>query len=115
MKKEDPLIRYRSIPEIHKAFGMPKPKHPLVSLTHFDRDKPINPDRLPGYDVLDFYKITFISDSSGRLKYGQDYYDFNDGGMLFLAPNQLVGATDSSGDAECCTRIFCTATRWQKK
>ncbi|TRW27205.1 helix-turn-helix domain-containing protein [Flavobacterium zepuense] len=101
MKKEENLIRYRSIPEIHEAFGMPKPKHPLVSLTHFDKDKPINPDRLPGYDVLDFYKITFISDSSGRLKYGQDYYDFNDGGMLFLAPNQLVGATDSSGDADC--------------
>lgn len=48
----------------------------------------------PIYDVLDFYKITFITKNSGRLKYGQDYYDYDDGSMLFTAPNQLVGTTE---------------------
>lgn len=48
----------------------------------------------PIYDIVDFYKITFITQNSGRLKYGQDYYDFNDGSMLFIAPNQLVGSTE---------------------
>lgn len=48
----------------------------------------------PIYDVLDFYKITFITQNSGRLKYGQDYYDFNEGSMLFTAPNQLVGSNE---------------------
>ena len=93
-KKEDTLVRFLSITESHQAFGLPKPQHPLISLVHFDDSNPFNVDMAPIYDVLDFYKITFITKNSGRLKYGQDYYDFNDGSMLFLAPNQLVGSTE---------------------
>jgi AraC-like DNA-binding protein len=28
---------------------------------------------------------------SGRLKYGQDYYDFDEGGLMFASPNQVIG------------------------
>lgn len=93
MKKKS-LVRFRSISESHEAFGLPKPQHPLISLVHFNESNPFNTDMAPIYDVLDFYKITFITQNSGRLKYGQDYYDYNDGSMLFTAPNQLVGTTE---------------------
>lgn len=66
---------FRSISESHQAFGLPKPQHQLISLVHF-------------------YKITFVTRNNGHLKYGQDYYDFNEGIMLFIAPNQLVGTTE---------------------
>ncbi|SKB69250.1 AraC-type DNA-binding protein [Parapedobacter luteus] len=94
MKRQNKLIRFTSIADVHQAFGLPKPQNPLVSLTRFDKDSPFNPDKAPIYDVLDFYKITFITESSGRLEYGQDYYDFKEGSMMFMAPNQLVGATE---------------------
>ncbi|MBK1438450.1 helix-turn-helix transcriptional regulator [Parapedobacter sp. ISTM3] len=94
MKRQNKLIRFTSIADVHQAFGLPKPQNPLVSLTRFDKDNPFNPDKAPIYDVLDFYKITFITESSGRLEYGQDYYDFKEGSMMFMAPNQLVGATE---------------------
>lgn len=97
--KEDSLKRFRSISEIHQAFGMPKPLHPLISLTHFNQDNLFNPDQAPVYDVLNFYKITFVTQNNGRMKYGQDYYDFDEGSMMFLAPNQLVGASEHNGDA----------------
>jgi len=97
-KKDDTLVRFLSITESHQAFGLPTPQHPLISLVHFDDSNPFNVDMAPIYDVLDFYKITFITKNSGRLKYGQDYYDFNDGSMLFLAPNQLVGSTEYNRD-----------------
>ncbi|MFP5436771.1 MAG: helix-turn-helix domain-containing protein [Bacteroidia bacterium] len=93
MKKKN-LIRFRSISESHEAFGLPKPQHPLISLVHFNESNPFNTEMAPIYDVLDFYKITFITQNSGRLKYGQDYYDYDDGSMLFTAPNQLVGTTE---------------------
>jgi AraC-like DNA-binding protein len=93
MKKKN-LVRFRSISESHEAFGLPKPQHPLISLIHFNESNPFNTDMAPIYDVVDFYKITFITQNSGRLRYGQDYYDFNDGSMLFIAPNQLVGSTE---------------------
>lgn len=93
-KKKENLVRFRSISESHQAFGLPKPQHPLISLVHFHEGNTFNTDMAPIYDVLDFYKITFITKNSGKLKYGQDYYDFNEGSMLFTAPNQLVGSTE---------------------
>lgn len=91
---ENKLIRFLSISESHQAFGLPKPQHPLISLMHFNENNPFNTEMAPIYDVLDFYKITFITQNRGKLKYGQQYYDYNEGSMLFLAPDQLVGTTE---------------------
>ena len=99
--KEDKLVRFISISESHQAFGLPAPQHPLISLVHFNRDNPFNTSMAPIYDVLSFYKITFITRNKGRLKYGRNYYDFDEGSMLFLAPNQLVGSTDYNSETYC--------------
>jgi AraC family transcriptional activator of pobA len=99
MKKSDHL-RFRSISAIHQAFGLPKPQHPLISLTHFDEKNPFNTDRAVAYDVLDFYKVTFIVLNRGRLKYGQSYYDFEEGSMMFMAPQQRVGPTEYNKGGE---------------
>ncbi|PMD87154.1 AraC family transcriptional regulator [Siphonobacter sp. BAB-5405] len=56
--------------------------------------------KLPAYDVLDFYKVTFITKLSGRLRYGQGHYDYDEGSMLFVAPNQLVGSGNYAENAE---------------
>ncbi len=93
-ENENKLIRFLSISESHQAFGLPKPQHPLISLMHFNENNPFNTEMAPIYDVLDFYKITFITQNRGKLKYGQQYYDYNEGSMLFLAPDQLVGTTE---------------------
>lgn len=99
--KEDKLIRFISISESHKAFGLPAPQHPLISLVHFNEESPFNTEMAPIYDVLSFYKITFITKNSGKLKYGQNYYDYNEGSMLFLAPNQLVGTVEYNRNTHC--------------
>lgn len=99
--KEDKLIRFISISESHQAFGLPAPQHPLISLVHFNRDNPFNTAMAPIYDVLSFYKVTFITRNKGRLKYGRNYYDYDEGSMLFLAPNQLVGSTDYNSGTYC--------------
>ncbi|MCW3166997.1 AraC family transcriptional regulator [Chryseobacterium sp. 09-1422] len=96
--KDEKLIRFISISESHRAFGLPAPQHPLISLVHFNETNPFNTDMAPIYDVLSFYKITLITKNNGRLKYGQDYYDYNEGSMLFLAPNQLVGTVEYNQD-----------------
>ncbi|WP_028786812.1 helix-turn-helix domain-containing protein [Terrimonas ferruginea] len=99
--KNEKLVRFISISESHEAFGLPKPQHPLISLIHFNEKNPFNTGMAPIYDVLSFYKITFITHNAGRLKYGRDYYDYNEGSMLFLAPNQLVGSTDYNSKTYC--------------
>jgi AraC-like DNA-binding protein len=99
--KDDKLVRFISISESHQAFGLPAPQHPLLSLVHFNENNPFNTEMAPIYDVLNFYKITFITKNSGKLKYGQDYYDYNEGSMLFFAPNQLVGTTEYNSETYC--------------
>jgi len=91
MKKEETMAHtFDSLTEIHKAFGLPTLQHPLITL--INGSKPGVEIRRPsGSHVLKFYKISYKLKLSGRLKYGQDYYDFDEGGLLFAAPNQVIG------------------------
>jgi AraC-like DNA-binding protein len=44
--------------------------------------------------VLNFYKISYKPRLSGRVRYGQHYYDFDEGGLLFAAPGQIIGSNE---------------------
>lgn len=100
MRKGKDINRLQSINKIHDACGLPKPKHPLISLTHIEKESNVDENQFTSLGILDFYKITFVLNNKGRLRYGQDYYDFNEGSMMFLAPNQVVGSTEYNGSAE---------------
>lgn len=104
MKKEETNHRkFNSISDAYSAFGMPKPLHPLISLIN-GANTPVKPDALAGSHVLNFYKISYKPILSGKLKYGQHYYDFDGGGMLFAAPNQIIGSYgEEHKDAAVCS------------
>ena len=97
MKTTPPPIVYKSISELMRDIDMPKPLHPLVALINYDAEK--GGRYLVGRRfMIDFYKISFKRDFSGQIRYGQGYYDFEEGGMAFLAPNQVV---TMSGEESC--------------
>jgi AraC family transcriptional regulator, transcriptional activator of pobA len=100
MKNSEDSIRLNSIADVHKVFGMPKPRHPLISVMNFTVGNSPESDKLPTHDVWNFYKITFITKLGGRLRYGQGHYDFNEGSMLFVAPNQVVGTSNYDTNTE---------------
>jgi AraC-like DNA-binding protein len=50
--------------------------------------------------VLSFYKISYRPNTGGTLKYGQTYFDFNGGGMLFAAPNQIIGSNEKENNTD---------------
>ncbi len=87
-----------SIPEIHRMLGLPGPVHPLITLLDGTRE-PIDMNRLPGSYVSHFYKASFITKLGGKFRYGQGYYDFDEGSLLFTAPNQLIGSTEEYKDS----------------
>jgi len=98
MKKEENIQpKFDSLSDIHRVFGMPKPQHPLISLIN-NTNNQIDLNQFPNAHVLYFYKISYRIKLSGKLKYGQDYYDFDEGGLLFAAPGQLIGSHDDNGD-----------------
>lgn len=98
MKKEDYNREdFESITAIHRALGLPAPQHPLISLLNAQDLR--SSTRPSGAHVLNFYKISFKTALSGKVRYGQGYYDFDEGGLLFASPNQVIGS-DGDEDTE---------------
>ncbi|PHK33583.1 AraC family transcriptional regulator [Nostoc linckia z16] len=98
MKKEDRNSEdFESITAIHRALGLPAPQHPLISLLNAQELR--SSTRPSGAHVLQFYKISFKTALSGKVRYGQGYYDFDEGGLLFASPNQVIGS-DGDEDTE---------------
>lgn len=85
--KGNKLHKFQSLSDFHQVFGVSKPVHPLVSFIRFE-DMKMPSEELADQLVLDFYKIAY-KDNLGKAKYGQHYYDFGEGGLVFTSPGQL--------------------------
>ncbi|MHA4810450.1 helix-turn-helix domain-containing protein [Flavitalea flava] len=75
--------------------GLPKPLHPLVSLVD-NTLIVIDKNKLPEAFLFNFYKISYKMNLRGKIRYGQNYYDFDEGGLVFTAPNQVLATTDDT-------------------
>jgi len=78
--------RLKSISEIHRLMGMPKPNHPLITL--IDVSGLRNDTEIQAV-LLDFYVIS-LKRGCDKLFYGQQKYDFDEGLMAFMAPGQVL-------------------------
>jgi AraC-like DNA-binding protein len=96
MKAIQQPIVFKSISELMRGMGMPKPLHPLVAVVDYDISK-ISRENAGRSFLIDFYKVSFKNEFRGQVKYGQGYYDFEEGGLAFLAPNQLVTLSGEEG------------------
>lgn len=82
-----------SITALHNLFNLQKPLHPLISV--FDiTDIAMIPDALRNAIYTDFYVIALKRDCGGKCRYGQQFYDFEEGIMFFIAPNQVFQLED---------------------
>jgi len=105
MKDEMSNHRFNSLSRLHKALDMPAPMHPLVSLIN-NADEAIPLEKLPNPHILSFYKISYKMNFQGKFKYGQHYYDFDEGGMFFVSPNQITGGHAPLSDQSGYTLLF---------
>lgn len=95
MKKDEKSPhKFETLSDAHRAFGLPQPKHPLISMID---GTPSWPELHPQshQHVLGFYKISYKPKLGGKLKYGQGYYDFDEGGLLFASPGQIMGGGET--------------------
>lgn len=101
MKKPDNAPRrFASLSEAHRSLGLPPPLHPLISLLH-GAHAPATQPGVHQAHVLSFYKIAYRPQLSSKLLYGQGHYDFEEGGLLFAAPNQLIGGSEEDTGQAC--------------
>lgn len=85
-------IRIKTISELHKLMGLPKPHHPLIELIDLSEQK--NDTGIFAV-IFDLYVIT-LKRGCNKLFYGQQQYDFDEGVMAFLSPGQILRAEDGN-------------------
>ncbi|MFT4154048.1 helix-turn-helix domain-containing protein [Parafilimonas sp.] len=81
--------RIKTISEFHQLRGLQKPEHPLISVINVKTVKHLQVNE-PMSLTLDFYMIALKRIfSNSKLIYGQQQYDFDEGLMSFMSPNQV--------------------------
>lgn len=78
----------KTIGEYHLFMDLPKPQHPLISVVKFE-DIKRQPDVNSTSIINNFYSIA-LKRTNAKMKYGQQEYDFDEGMLAFIAPNQVI-------------------------
>jgi AraC-like DNA-binding protein len=77
-----------SISAFHKLLSLPEPKHPLVSVINLSESVFLEDEVWKGF-VNRFYCVALKRDAVGKIRYGQQHYDYDKGVLSFTAPNQV--------------------------
>ena len=82
-------IHLKTISDYHRFNELPKPEHPLISVVKFEDMK-----RIPSIGttsiINEFYTIALKNNFKGKLRYGQQDLDFDEGVMHFMSPKQVL-------------------------
>lgn len=92
-------VRIKTITEFHRLRGLPKPEHPLISVINV-ADIANRPGDGPTNFIYDYYSVALKRNCDAKFKYGQQEYDFDEGTMFFIAPNQVFGIEHQKNDSE---------------
>ncbi len=88
----DEIFKIDNTTTLNEALNQGKPKHPLISVADFSKVDFVERSNMKA--VSEFYCIMVKNLVSGSLKYGRNYYDFQDGTLFFLSPNQVIAIED---------------------
>lgn len=79
---------FQSISEFYGFTKLPAPQHPLISVLDVATVPHVAGDESTKL-MLNFYSIAVKRMSNVKVKYGQHSFDFNEGVMSFMSPNQV--------------------------
>jgi AraC-like DNA-binding protein len=91
----DNILKIENISEYNTMRGV-ETLHPLVSVYDLSGMKLISPVRVN----LGFYCVFLKEAKCGDLKYGCNYYDYQEGTLVFIAPDQVVGIGNPPGNPD---------------
>lgn len=83
------IFHIKTISQYHRFNELPKPEHPLISVVKFEDIK-----RIPIIGttsiINNFFTIALKNNFKGKLRYGQQDLDFDEGVMHFMSPKQIL-------------------------
>ncbi len=81
------IRHFKTVDEYNKMMGV-ETLHPLVSVIDFS--KTTYNENFPLGHSYGFYMIFLKDIKCGDLKYGKNYYDYQEGTLVFMAPEQII-------------------------
>ncbi|WP_335966940.1 helix-turn-helix transcriptional regulator [Galbibacter sp. PAP.153] len=83
------MYKFKTISDYHQFVSLPKPEHPLVSLVNYGNLRyPLDLREIRW--TQNYYSIGLKRNVRGKLRYGQQEYDFDEGILSFIAPQQVL-------------------------
>ena len=79
------MIHYDTIKKYAEAFNN-KALHPLIAFVDLNQSLPM----LRSQFMLGFYAIIIKETRCGDIRYGNQYYDYDEGTMVFIGSNQII-------------------------
>jgi AraC-like DNA-binding protein len=88
----DEILKLENISQYNTLRGV-ETLHPLVSVYELSKMRLIQETRVH----FGFYCVFLKEAKCGDLKYGCNYYDYQEGTLIFLGPGQVVGIGNAQG------------------
>lgn len=82
----DELLNLDSVGQYNALRGR-QTLHPLVSVIDFSQAAPARPARMR----FGFYAVFLKEVKCGDIRYGRNFYDYQEGTLVFVAPGQVTG------------------------
>lgn len=98
-KEMSEILHLEHVSDMHNVFGLPKPKHPLVSVIQY-KDSKIREEFHHIRCSLGMYCISQKNEIDSSMPYGRNSYDFQEGSMLFMTPGQVLTYDGHQSTAE---------------
>ena len=85
---------FESINSVNEYFNI-KSQHPLIDIRKYSDIIPPTPRKIEPM-IFDFYKISFVKNFNGYLKYGKTKFSGGDGVLYFVEPGQQYSCTSTN-------------------
>lgn len=79
------MIVFDTIKKYSEMFNN-KTLHPLINIVDLNKSKPLPRPKF----TINFYAIIIKDTHCGDLRYGNQYYDYDEGTIVFFSPNQII-------------------------
>ena len=79
------MIKYETIKQYNEMFNN-QTLHPLISLVDLNKSNQLRRTKF----TLNFYAIVIKETRCGDIRYGNKYYDYDEGSLVFFSPNQII-------------------------
>lgn len=84
------IRKFDTIADYNK-FNNHETLHPLVTVVNYSDAKP----RVLRKSFFGFYAVMLKDSKCGDLRYGNNYYDYQEGTLVFIGPGQIAGVENS--------------------